>query len=135
MAALDTNVLIDLGDPRRHGYKTAAALVRNVTRQGESVCTTRINIAELRVGLERAADRAREEHRFETATSSLVVLELDEVAAEHFGKITAFLFGLGRPVGDMDALIAAICLAHNQKLITRNRKHFSDVPGLVVEGY
>jgi tRNA(fMet)-specific endonuclease VapC len=135
VAVLDTNVLIDLGDPRRAGHAAAATLVRNVIRRGDPVCTTRINIAELRVGIERATDRAREEQRFERATSSLFVLELDEAAAEHFGRTKAYLFGLGRPVGDMDALIAAICLTHNQRLITRNGKHFADVPGLVVEGY
>ena len=132
---LDTNVLIDLGDPRRAGHQMAVALSRNVIRNGEPLCTTRINIAELRVGLERAADRAREEQRFERATAALVLLEFDEAAAEHFGRVEAYLYSLGRPVGDMDALIAAICLTHGQRIITRNGKHFADVPGLVVEGY
>jgi predicted nucleic acid-binding protein len=42
---------------------------------------------------------------------------------------------IGRPAGDMDTLIAAIALAHGQRLVTRNPKHFADVPGLIVESY
>src|ERR1700722_10436909 len=105
----------------------AAALVRDVIRRGEPVCTTRINIAELRVGIERATDRAREERRFERATISLIVLELNEAAAEHFGRIVAHLFRLGRPAGDMDALIAAIRLSVHMSMVTRNRKDFAHV--------
>jgi predicted nucleic acid-binding protein len=135
MPCLDTNVLIDLGNPRRALHSTAAALVGAALRRGEAVCTTRFNIAELRVGLERSMDRAAEERRFLRSISTLIVLDFDGSCAEHFGRIQARLFNLGRPAGDMDVLIAAVCLANGQRLVTRNAKHFADVPGLEVESY
>jgi len=135
MASLDTTALIDLGNPRRPGHVAAATLLRAVLRRGEQICTTRINIAELRVGVERGSDRVREQQKFEQAVSLCVVLELDEAAGDRFGVIQAHLYQLGRPIGDMDALIAAICLTHGQSLITRNPKHFVDIPGLIVETY
>ena len=92
-------------------------------------------MAELRVGIERAGERNAEQQRFELVTSLCVILELDEAARERFGAIQAHLYRLGRPVGDMDALIAAICLTNGQSLMTRNPKHLLDVPGLVTESY
>jgi len=37
------------------------------------------------------------------------------------------------PIGEFDALIASIALAHNERVVTRNVKHFSRVRGLEVE--
>ena len=46
--------------------------------------------------------------------------------------IIAF-FKLGKPTGEMDALIAATAMAHKAVLITGNRKHFENIEGLKVE--
>jgi predicted nucleic acid-binding protein len=35
----------------------------------------------------------------------------------------------------MDVLIAAVAMANGQELITRNPRHFADIPGLVVATY
>jgi predicted nucleic acid-binding protein len=135
LAALDTNILIDLGNPRRPGHAKAVAVAADVLRRSEALCTTRFNVAELRVGLERAVNRAAEEQRIARALVNLRILEFDEAAAEQFGRIQAHLFSLGQPVGDMDVLIAAVCIVHGQSLITRNQKHFIGIPGLTVEPY
>jgi predicted nucleic acid-binding protein len=135
MAVLDTNILIDLGNPHRNGHAKAVALAASVTRRGEAVCTTRFNIAELRVGLERSDDPIAEERRIARALSSLSILEFDETGAEQFGRIQAQLFALGRPIGDMDVLIAAVCVVNGQSLITRNQKCFVNIVGLAVEPY
>src|SRR5436309_3320028 len=97
LAALDTNILIDLGNSRRAGHAKAIALVSAALRRSEALCTTRFNVAELRVGLERAQDRAAEEQRIQRALSSLAILEFDEAAAEQFGRIQAHLFKQGTP--------------------------------------
>lgn len=135
MACVDTNVLIDLGNPRRPGHISALAANARAVAAGEALCTTRFNIAELLVGVERAADRARAERSFLLATANLVILEFDEIAAQNFGRIQSHLLNIGRPAGDMDTLIAAVSITNGQRLITRNAKHFADVPGLVIESY
>src|SRR5436305_13209186 len=102
MAVLDTNILIDLGNPRRNGHAKAVALAATVVQRGEAVCTTRFNVAELRVGLERSDDPIAEERRIARALSTLSILEFDEEGAEQFGRIQAQLFALGKPAGEMD---------------------------------
>ncbi|OAD21474.1 PilT-like protein, partial [Candidatus Thiomargarita nelsonii] len=41
----------------------------------------------------------------------------------------------GRPTGEVDALIAAIALAHNAILVTDNTKHFEHIEGLTLENW
>jgi tRNA(fMet)-specific endonuclease VapC len=63
------------------------------------------------------------------------VLEFDERAARLFGQITAYLQMIGKLAGDMDVLIAATAIGSSQKLITRNARHFENIPQLNVEEY
>jgi predicted nucleic acid-binding protein len=135
MACLDTTALIDLGSARpdrarRAGAAVAAALARN-----EVLYTTRINDAELRVGIYRARDPDRERERVERALAGCVMLEFDGTAADRFGRIKTHLLDVGRPTGDADVMIAAICLVAGERIITRNSDDFANVPGLIVQGY
>jgi len=134
--ALDTTCLIDLLRRRKSDeHRRIITRLAAVRASGQVLCTTRINEAELWVGVERATDRANELQAVAAVLSTLIILDLNESAARQFGAIIAYQQRIGRPAGDMDALVAAIALAHGQSLITRNPKHFADVPGLVVEGY
>jgi tRNA(fMet)-specific endonuclease VapC len=40
-----------------------------------------------------------------------------------------------KKIGRRDLLIACIALAHRAKVVTRNLKHFRQVPGLLVENW
>ncbi|MEP9398075.1 PIN domain-containing protein [Mesorhizobium sp. KR2-14] len=52
------------------------------------------------------------------------ILPMDVVAASRYGEIYAAREGAGRPIGIMDAMIAAICLVHDAMLATRNVRDF-----------
>ncbi len=41
----------------------------------------------------------------------------------------------GEPIGEMDALIASVALAHNERIVTKNVKHFGRVEGLEIESW
>lgn len=53
------------------------------------------------------------------------ILVFDEIAAERYGRITAMRKLAGRPVETKDAMIAAICMAHDATLATRNVRDFA----------
>lgn len=56
----------------------------------------------------------------------------DAVSAMKFGEILAKREAAGRPMGLMDAMIAAICIVHRAKLATRNVRDFDGLDlGLV----
>jgi tRNA(fMet)-specific endonuclease VapC len=80
-------------------------------------------------------DPVREEARVQSILNKFGILELDELVARRFGTIAASLQRRGQPSGDLDALIAAIALVNGQSLVTRNPKHFEQIPGLLVETY
>jgi len=41
----------------------------------------------------------------------------------------------GSPIADFDLLIASVAVAHGQSILTRNKKHFEKVPGLIVDSW
>ncbi len=136
MALLDTNVLVDMSQGRRtDAGRRAEAFLHRCLVAGQVLATSRINEAEFRVGAARARDRVAEGLKVEAVLSSLVIVEFDGAAAKQFANIKAHLFSIGRPNGDMDTLIAAIALCGGHTLVTRNVKHFHDVPGLSLDTY
>ena len=40
---------------------------------------------------------------------------------------------IGRPTGEVDALIAATAMAHDAILATANKRHFDNIEGLKLE--
>ncbi len=136
MACVDTSGILDLAG---RGGKRLKRLIQNklldLARRGERVTTTRLTIAELYVGIHKARDPHAEEVRIAEVLQDFQVLEFTSQAARRFGRAVAHLHRIGRPVGDMDVLIAATTLAAGEYLITRDASHFADIPGLEVEEY
>lgn len=135
MACLDTTMLIDLLGNKSAYREKALAKIDQLTGDGEALYTTRFNLAELYVGIARSKSPKAEEKLIGNLLKFIKVLEFDERSARLFGQITAYLQMLGKPAGDMDVLIAATSLASTQKLITRNSRHFENIPQLKVEEY
>ena len=65
--------------------------------------------------------------------ATLTIVPVDSVAAGEFDKLRANkkLKNIGR----RDLLIACIALARQATIVTRNTKHFRQVPGLNVENW
>lgn len=61
------------------------------------------------------------------------ILELEDNSAEIYGQKYSELKKIGKLTQDFDLLIAAICMANNVVLVTRNKKHFENIKGLKVE--
>ncbi len=61
----------------------------------------------------------------------LIILAFDAEAASEFEKLQQARIR----IGTMDLKIAAICLANNATLLSRNLKDFGQVPGLKVEDW
>ena len=136
MACLDTSAILDLGG--RGGRRLKRRIqdkLLDAARRGERLDTTRFTLAELYVGIYRSKRPQDEQKRIADLLEDFEVLEFVPAAARLFGELTAALWGIGRPIGDMDALIAATPMAAGERLITRDLAHFSAVSGLRVEEY
>ncbi len=135
MACLDTTILIDLLGRRSARKRQAVRKIEELAEKGQALTTTRFNVAELYVGLARSVRPEEDEEAISTLLREFEVLEFNDAAARVFGSITGFLQQIGKPAGDMDVLIAATAMVHGQSLITRNARHFKDIPHLIVEDY
>jgi predicted nucleic acid-binding protein len=125
MIVIDTNVLSELmrpsPDPR------VVAWMSTVT-PGEAA-TTSITIAEIGHGLRRLP-RGKRRARLEDAFDSLVIeldreiLAFDREAADHYARISQQLETAGKPIDQLDGMIAAICASRAAALATRNERDF-----------
>ena len=128
---LDTNVVSEWVRPRPDdGVMTWLA-----EADEDRVFISVVTLAELRHGIERLPSGARRDRldawltsqvpdRFETR-----VLPVDAAIANAWGRIMTRGQATGRPVGTMDAFIAATAEQHNLTLVTRNLADF-DVLGI-----
>ncbi len=83
-----------------------------------------------------AAEILRAQRRFtrtEELLSALAVVSFEEPAAKQFDQLVK-VKKLKR-IGHADVLIASIALANSATLVTRNLKHFRQVPDLRVENW
>jgi predicted nucleic acid-binding protein len=100
----------------------------------EPVFISPITLAELTFGAEMAKDEDIRQKRF-TALSRLrkkPVAIIDESTGEIFGRLTAAIHKTGKEYRYriQDLWLASQAIQSNYKLLTKNTKDFSDIPGL-----
>lgn len=125
MIVIDTNVLSELmrpsPDPR------VVAWIAQVM-PGEAT-TTAITMAEIDQGIQRLPRGRRRAGLEEIFRSLLVdiahdVLPFDREAAGHYALISQSRDAAGRPIDQLDCMIAAICASRSATLATRNERDF-----------
>ncbi|MEO6017569.1 MAG: type II toxin-antitoxin system VapC family toxin [Polaromonas sp.] len=132
MYLLDTNVLSELMRPT-----PAPQVLHWVDSQAtQHLFTSAITRAEIELGLallpqskRRQALAMQSKAMFEEDFSGRC-LAFDERCAPIYGVLMAARTRQGRPMSVEDAQIAAVCLAHQKTLITRNTADFENIEGL-----
>lgn len=125
---LDTNVLSELMKPQ------GSIAVKNwvAAQPRADLFTTSITQAEILYGIGILPDGKRSQALKAAAQAmfredfSGQILNFEATAAECFAEIAAHRRKTGKPISQMDAQIAAICLANNAKIATRNVDDFQD---------
>jgi tRNA(fMet)-specific endonuclease VapC len=121
MIVADTDVLIDY----LRGHERSAKRVALEIESGH-LATTAITAFELRLG----AKTRRQQSAVALLLDALVIAPLDAEAAECAAEARRALLDRGEDIGVADSLIAGICLARGNMLLTHNRAHFERVAGL-----
>jgi tRNA(fMet)-specific endonuclease VapC len=107
-------------------------LVERFERHAETLSVSVMTAAELRFGAEKAG-RARLSELVEAYLERLAILDWTNEVSGHYARIRAELERSGKPIGNMDLLIASHAVSQRMTLVTNNLKHFSNVPGLKIE--
>lgn len=128
MIILDTNVVSELMRP-----KPSEPVATWVAKQpATELFTTAITQAEILFGIELLARGKRREGLVLAAEAMFAedfsgrILAFGSDAAHAFAKIAASRRALGKPIGQVDAQIAAIAQVQRAELATRNVVDFSD---------
>ncbi len=69
----------------------------------------------------------------EALLEPFTTLPFDDAAALQYGMIRSLLERLGTPIGPNDLMIAAIGMANDLTVVTRNTREFGRVVGLRVD--
>jgi len=86
--------------------------------------------AELQFGARNSSRVEANLRLLETFLSPFTGVAFDDGAANYYGRIRADLHRAGKLIGPNDLLIAAMALANDFVLVTRNVKELGRVPGL-----
>jgi toxin FitB len=104
--------------------------VRFLDALPEAPFLTAITAAELRLGVtvlsrgKRRRDLSDDVERFLTSINADHVLPFDAAATSHYAEVVTARRRRGRPITNLDAMIAAICRRHRAQLVTRNESDF-----------
>ena len=129
MILLDTNVISEIYRPLPN--PAAMAWVNSQRRDTLYLCAP--VLAELRFGVAKLVRSQRRDRLTDTIDhlqNELYrnrILAFDAAAASEYGRVAAKRQSAGHPMGQMDAMIAAIALIHGGALATRNIRDFSDL--------
>lgn len=119
--AIDTNVAIDV----LNGKKS----VINLLRKFDMVYLPVTVSGELLFGAKNSGKRTINLEVFRNFIEKCEVLDVNYLVSEVYSDIRLALYKKGKPVPENDLWIAAICIANNLPLLTKD-KHFEEITDL-----
>jgi len=128
---LDTNAVGDFINDR-YGVRER---VQEARARGAVIGTCEPVVAELFYGVENSATRDENLKRLRHGLSRLRCWPLNRPASEQFGRLAVALKQVGRTIGPIDILVAAIAITVSDCTVVTKDKDFLSVPGLRVENW
>lgn len=128
---LDTGIMGDFINRRG----SVPERVREARLRGARIGTSMPVVAELFFGVEYSQSRERNHKLLLRALSQIPCWPFTRAAAEEFGRIAAELKRRGRPMQQIDMMIAAIALTIGDCTVVSTDSDLCDVPGLHVENW
>ena len=127
---LDTSTLVDIFRGDRE------ALFKLDMTPIQDVFTSSLVIAEIVAGMQGGKKKNSPTYKLSESFVNYANIEVfDTAAAKQAGYLLSVLAKSGKPIGQIDTLIAAHALSLDAVLVTANTKHFARVPDLKVENW
>lgn len=128
MYLLDTNICIAL----LKGNSKAVAIFN---RKFSQCYLSTIILSELYKGISCSKQVEKNLESLAQLTELLPIEPFDLDSAIEFGKIQSELRQIGKPTGEIDALIAAVARSRQDILVTNNIKDFENISNLQLENW
>jgi tRNA(fMet)-specific endonuclease VapC len=94
-----------------------------------------ITEAELRTGAAKSSSPTKTLRLVENFLQPIAIVDFTSADAVAYARIRAKLERAGKPIGPLDALIAAQAVARRLVLVSNNEREFTRVPTLEVENW
>ena len=94
-----------------------------------------ITLSELEYGVMKSAKPEQNKVALAEFLAPIAIMSYDDYAAQHYGRIRAYLEKYGTPIGSLDMLIAAHALSLEVVLVTNNMAEFQRVKNLNLEDW
>ena len=118
-------------------FRNSASVVRRFNEYLEHYPTISFSVIsyyEILSGL-RHRDAKRQTASFAKFAAINTIVPLSERSVDISAQLYADLRKSGKPIDDVDLLIAGIALEHDMLLVSCNNKHFSRIQGLKLENW
>ena len=135
MFLLDTNVISEL--MKEHPEKKVLRWVEEQADQKNPIHVSALAKAEIESGIYYMANGKKKRALTENAETFFKARKeqcyaFNAQTAVHYAKIWAENRKMGRNIGEMDTMIAAVAVQHKLTLVTRNVKHFAGIKNLKI---
>ena len=135
MVCLDSSVIIDI----LRGKESVETIENKFDSSNEEIFIPSPVIIELIRGIYLKNSlknvKEKEKENINKLLDSFIILDFDKKSAIITGEIEADLMNDGEIIDLEDIMIGAIAIQNEEKLITRNLKHFQKIKGLEIESY
>ncbi len=125
MIFLDTNIVVAY----LNGYEP---VVSRVIDHIDDITLSTLVIAELDYGAKSSQKSDKNLIGLYRFIDLIKVVPFDLSCAHMLGTVKFKLRQIGKPTGEVDAMIAAVALVHQANLVTHNTRHFENIEGLRV---
>ncbi len=129
MYLLDTDVIIDF-------FNNDDSIVKNIKRRKSiPMYISSLSLCELYKGAFLSSNPEAEQENIFKLLMNTEFIPLDKKACMIFGKNNALLSKIGKLTQEIDLMISSIAISRDLILVTRNRKHFENIPDLKLENW
>ncbi len=128
---LDTGIMGDLINRRR----SVDVQARQAQLRGDILGTCEPVVAELFFGVEYSKTRDINLKRLQRALNGVRCWPFDRRAAQEYGRLAAELKHIGRPMQQIDVMVAAVALSLGNCIVVTADSDLAAVPGLKVEDW
>jgi tRNA(fMet)-specific endonuclease VapC len=128
MYLLDNNICVAL-------LKNNAQAVANFNSKSIQCYLSTIVIAELYKGVYCSMKIEQNLNALNQFINLMPVVDFDLKASVELGKIQGKLRKIGKPTGEVDAIIATVARSRNDILVTNNVRHFISITNLQLENW
>jgi len=129
MVVLDTDIIVAF----LRGQDDVVKKIRELYENGIPISTASITAFELFKGAYGSTHPEKKADDIEILLEDLNILYFDMKSSRIAGKIYSQLKKEGKLIDILDQFIASIAIANNEKIITRNVKHFSHISNVTID--